>query len=425
MTLRKKLFFILSFSFVLIIKLYFLITSFCNADFTASHVNNNGDSSHYLSIAKNIYKFHTYADNGSYIANEYATWRAPIWPFVLSFLFYISNSTFWLLLSKIVLETILLTTFLNIYRKRQKLDFTLFVPFLILFIEPQYLKYSFSFISESFNALLILLLTVLFLTLKTTSKFNLAIPILSAIIILCHPVSTFFILTFMGLYCLLNVKKNSKTMVLHGFIFIALLLIWPIRNALTFDKGLYLTASQGATFSKGWNEEVLTNFTNVEGDLANEGLNLKFIKDVDKKLPVNSVLDLSKLYQQGTWNYINQLNFIEKVQIAFKKIKSNFNPFPEKPKPGFFEDLSIVFRILYLVLFLQLIKRLFQFKKFDFESQKDRVFLIVLAVLIGQIIMSIYIYTGYRFNSIYSLCLLFCFIIVNQNLIQKTIHKLF
>jgi hypothetical protein len=228
----------------------------------------------------------------------------------------------------------------------------------------------------------------------------------------------------MGFYSLINIKSNLKISLLHGMIFVILLSIWPIRNMITFDKGIYLTASQGATFSKGWNEKVALNFTNVNGDLADEGMNIKFVKDIDKKLPVESVLELGKLYQEGTYNYINSLSFGQKATIASKKIKSNFNPFPEVPKPGFLEDLAIVFRIFYLLLFVQLFWRLFQFQKFNFDSQTDKTFLIVFCIFVGQILMSVYIYTGFRFNAIYSLCLLFCLIIVNQNLIKKVITRI-
>lgn len=421
---KKFWFIVFSFCFVLLIKLYFLLTSFSHTDFSEFVAYNNGDSGHYLSIARNIHTFHAYADNSTNVPNEYATWRPPVWPFTLSFLFIFSQNIFWVLLSKIILETSLILFALYLYKKRSKSDWFLLIPFLLLFIEPQYLKYSFTFFSESFNSILILLLTGLFLTLKNTKKYSFIIPVLSAIIVLCHPVSAFFVASFMGFYCLLNLKENLKTSLLHGMIFIVLLAIWPIRNAVTFHKGIYLTASQGATFSKGWNEKVATDFTNVEGDLANEGLNIKYVKDHQKKMPVKSVLELSTLYKEGTNNFIRSLSFEQKVEIAFKKIKSNFNPFPEKPKPGFFEDLSIVFRILYLFLFVQLFIRAFQSKKFNFESQRDKAFLIVLCVFIGQLVMAAYIYTGFRFNAIYSLCLLFCFIVVNQIFIQKAIHKI-
>ena len=56
---------------------------------------------------------------------------------------------------------------------------------------------------------------------------------------------------------------------------------WPIRNYVTFEEGPYMTISQGTTLSKGWNEKVASKFTNVDGDLADEYLNLKYLDQND------------------------------------------------------------------------------------------------------------------------------------------------
>jgi len=204
-----------------------------------------------------------------------------------------------------------------------------------------------------------------------------------------------------------------------------MVLAWPIRNHLTFNKGVYLTASQGATFSKGWNEKVSTEFTNVDGDLANEAMNLKYVDSTLINDVNHSIIKLSKVYTAGTRNFINQISFGKKLKIVFKKLKSNFNPFPEKPKPGTLELLSIVFRIVYLIVLIQLILRFFQKKRFSFNSNKDKAYLIVIAVFIGQILMSSYIYTGLRFNAIYSLTMLCCFIIINLKTINSMLDNIY
>ena len=414
----KNIFPLFVLGFVLLIKFYFLFTAYSNTDFSAEAYK-NGDSGHYLTIAKNLHDFHAYADNGTTISNENATWRPPVWPFVLSLFFIFSDSISWILTAKIIFEALLIIGILYLYKKRSNSSWFLLVSFLFLFIEPQYLKYSIYFLSESLNSILMLLMAVLFLTLQKEKKYSYIFPILSAIIVLCHPVSVFFIMAFMGFYCLINLKTHFKISILHGLIFVATVAIWPIRNAIVFHKGIYLTASQGATFSKGWNETVLTNFSNVDGDLADESLNLKYITNHEVKLPVESVLDLGQLYNEGTNNYISSLSFGQKAAIVLKKVKSNFNPFPERPKEGFFEQLAIAFRMLSLILFVQLFIRIFKFRKFNFESQADKAYLITLCIFIGQVAMAAYIYTGFRFNAVNALCLLFCFIVVNQNFIQK------
>jgi hypothetical protein len=150
------------------------------------------------------------------------------------------------------------------------------------------------------------------------------------------------------------------------------------------------------------------------------------LKYVDPKIVANSqnsILDLSHVYTLGTKNFIKGISFDEITKIAFKKLKSNFNPFPENPKPGTLETLSIFFRILYLVVFIQMIVRFFRKRKIDFDSLKDRIYLVILAVFVGQSIMSVYIYTGLRFNAVYSLSLLFCFIYLNMDLLMNKLNK--
>lgn len=415
MKLNKSYIFYAFLFLLIIVKGYFMYSNLSSSDYEGDKIYQKGDPSHYFSIAKNIFEYGAYADDFSNIPNESATWRPPVWPLLLSTFFYFSQSPFVILWVKIFFEFIFLYLILFYFKKKFDLKWIYIVPFLVLFIEPQYIKYSVTFYSESLSALLLLFLTFLFLNLKKNKSYSIFIPIVSSIIILCHPVAAFFVASVMGIYCLFNLKQNFKISILHGLLFVVLTLIWPIRNLVAFKQGFYMTASQGATLSKGWNEKVISDFTNVDGDLADESMNIKYIKTVKKIRPeITPVLKRSKLYKEGTMNFINSISTTDKIKIILKKIKSNFNPFPEKPKPGFFENLSIVFRIIYLVLFIQLFIRLFQFRKFNLESITDKAFLIVLSIFIGQTFMAAAIYTGVRFNAIYSLTCLFCFIVINK-----------
>lgn len=404
------------------IKVYYLNLSYLNNSYSNEVAYNSGDSSHYLMIAKNISDYNVYSDTNSKIVSEVATWRPPFWPLILSILFKFSSNPLYLIILKSILEIGLMLFALFKLKKNLNLNLVYLLPFFTIFIEPQYLKYSITFLSESFTAILILLLLAYFLTLNNIKRYHISIPILASIIILTHPVSLFFVVSIFIIYLLYNLKSNFRITILHGLLFSIIILVWPIRNNITFEKGFYLTASQGATFSKGWNENVSTQFTNVDGDLANEGLNLKYVDSTSIAEINNSVLNLSKVYVIGTKNFINKISFREKINIIFVKIKSNFNPFPEKSKPGFLESVSILFRIMYLIVFIQLIVRLFRIQRFNFNTINDRVFLIVTAVFIGQILMSSYIYTGLRFNSIYSLTMLCCFIILNLKIIIPMIN---
>jgi hypothetical protein len=396
------------------VKFYYLYLSNMNDNYSDKAAYNGGaDASHYLIIAKNIADFNVYSDTNSVIASENATWRPPFWPLFLSLFLRFTTNPLALILLKSFLEVFLLGFILFKFKKDTNVKFIGLLPFCLLFIEPQYLKYSITFLSESLTAILILGLSFFFISLNNSKRTHIAIPILAACVVLCHPVSVFFVGSLLLIYLIGNWKFNWIKALFHGFIFSLIVCSWPCRNAITFEKGFYLTASQGATLAKGWNEKVSTEFTNSEGDLADEGLNLKY---VDPKLvsnSQNSILDLSHLYTLGTKNHISRIGFGEITRIALKKLKSNFNPFPESPKPGSLETLSVFFRILYLVVFIQMTVRFFRKRRIDFNTIKDRIYLVILAIFVGQSIMSVYVYTGLRFNAIYSLTLLFCFLYLN------------
>ncbi|XMO86559.1 hypothetical protein AAFN75_17380 [Algibacter sp. AS12] len=420
--ISKPSFIAIAFLCVLLPKIYFVVSSYKNKLYTIEKAYKNGDASHYLKIAENINLFKVFSDNNSIIPTESATWRPPLWPYVLSIGFYITNNPFGLIILKSLLELVLLILIFSLIKSLKNIKPVHSLFFLILFIEPYYLKYSTTFLSESLTAVLILLLTLSFVLFNESKKYSVLIPFLSVITILCHPVSVFFVLTLLIIYGLTSVGKHLIRIVTHGILVVGLMILWPLRNQQTFHQGFYLTASQGATFSKGWNEDVIAKYTNVDGDLADEALNLKYVKNIEDK-ERNSTLKLGKLYKEGTVNYIKNLNFKDFFLTVFVKLKSNFNPFPEKPKGGMLESLAIVFRILYLVLFLQCLFWVFKRRKPNITSEKDKIYFVVFSILIGQIIMSTYIYTGLRFNAIYSLALLFSFLYINIDLLFNWIEK--
>lgn len=422
-SLKKTGAFVLLIAFICI-KFYFVFKINSSNGFSSEKISISGDAAHYLEIAKNIAQYNVYSDNNSVVATESATWRPPFWPFLLSFLYAVSTTVFSIVMLKSILEIVCIGLILFQFKKFSKLTFAYMIPFLLVFNEPQYLKYSSTLLSESFTSILILFLSVCFICLNKHKSYNLFIPVVSTLVIICHPVSIFFVGTLFIIYFIFNLKSSYKRSVVHGVLFLALLLVWPCRNYITFNKGIYLTASQGATFSKGWNKNVASQFTNVDGDLADETLNLELIGLEASHLGQASVLDLSKLYTKATFKFISSIEINEVFKIMAKKILSNFNPFPEKPKAGFLEYAAVVARFFYIILFIQLIRRLFEKTKFNIESITDKMYLIVLSVFIGQLIMSVYVYTGLRFNAIYGLTLLFCFIGLNRDYFDFIISKL-
>tara|TARA_R110001632_G_scaffold34766_3_gene88156 strand:- start:7389 stop:8693 length:1305 start_codon:yes stop_codon:yes gene_type:complete len=408
--------------FILLIKSYFLFSVYKNQNLYGPVIFKElvsiGDSEHYLMIAKNIHDHRIFSDNNSTHLSESAVWRPPIWPFIMSFFFILTNNIFIILVLKVLLETFFIVL---IYRKLIKAKIVNnYLLLLLLPLEPFYQKYSITFLSESVTALFIFYAFYLFISLREEKRTNILIPIILSITILCHPVSIFFIGTLFGAYCLLNIKSKTKTIFLHLIIFIILTIAWPLRNQIVYNKGVFLTASQGSSLSKGWNERVVEDFNNVNGDLADANLNLKYVSQIEIDAVSNSIIDQSNLYKKATKIFFDQLPFNEKAAMVWIKLKSNFNPFPEVEKKGSLDQLAIIFRILYLIIFMQSIYFLIKKRKLFWTDIRVRIALFTFSIFVGQLIMASALYTGLRFNAIYSLSLLASFFIFNYDYV---IHK--
>ena len=414
-----KLLIVVLFVFVsLLTKLYFINSINTKGMYQKEFVYKNGDASHYIIIAENIKNNWSYSDNNNKIT-ESATWRPPFWPLLLSIYMFFTSSFFGIAIVKIVFESFLLVTFLYCFKKNEHQNFLFFLLSLLILFEPQYLKYSTTFLSESITAILILLLGIVFYLSIKNDKPNIFISLLSNVAILSHPASIFFIFLLIFFYFIYFSKKKFRKVFTHIILFFILLSMWPLRNHLVFNQGAFITTSQGATFSKGWNDNVLNDFNNVDGDLADESLNLKYLNNPD--IVNKEFIQMSKIYRDATIHFFKNQDYITIFKIAFKKVKSNFNPFPEKNKKGMLENLGVIFRVLYLLLFFQSIYLIFN-NKF---KVKNIIFpIIVVFIYSGQVFLSILIYSGIRFNSIYGLILFFCLLIVNFELLNRITKKI-
>ncbi|MEW4925259.1 hypothetical protein [Algibacter sp. 2305UL17-15] len=424
MFFKKHVFIILCVLVFLIPKAYYVYSAYKTNHYTKEKVYNSGDETHYLKIGKNLSKHWVYSDNDSNIPTEHATWRPPIWPFVLALFYVITHNIFGLILLKALLELGVILGALLLFKKHFKYSFFQLAPFLVLLLEPQYIKYSITFLSESITACLLLVLTVFFIVYAQRKKFSTLIIVCSALVVLCHPVSVFFVGALLLFYGLINIRKHTIQVLFHSILFIVLMAIWPIRNSETFDKGLYLTASQGAVLSKGWNKNVINNFNNVDGDLANEALNLTDFPSEQIDLENLSILDRNLMYKESTIKFIASIDLNEKLALMFTKVKANFNPLPMLKKDTFLDRIAIPFRIFYLFIFAQALYLLMFKGKSGLKEEIFHSCLVVLAIIIGQGIMSIYAYTGLRFNSIYGLALLFMGILINLDFLNKQLSTL-
>lgn len=396
--------------FVFTVNLIFFYKNYSAGNFLIENVS--GDAAHFLEIAKNLNLFGVYGDGNSSIPTESATWRAPFFPLILSLFLIFSDNILSLVLFKVLFQVLLIIIGCYYLHKNKIFSNSVFVCVPFIFVEPYFLKYSYSLLSESVSASLLFLFICFFLISFINGKYYITTVFLSFLCIINHPIVVFFIFIVLSILFIKLLFRDKILAFKLSLLFISLILIWPVRNYLVFDKGLFLTASQGATFSKGWNEKVAIEFNNIDGDLADEGINLKYLKvDLYNNLSSLSILELSNLYSLATKEFIKNNGFKNNFLIAKKKVISNFMPFPEKHKPGIIENIAGLFRVLYLIFFLFSIYYLLFIR-----SGNVLVYIIYLSIYLSQILMAVYIYTGLRFNSVYNLVLLFILIFYINNL---------
>lgn len=402
----KKYFYLCLF-FVTCVNLYFLHKNYVVGNFLEENIT--GDASHYLQIAKNLKSFGVYSDNNTSIPTESATWRPPFFPLLLSSFLFFSDSVFFLVVFKVLFQTLLV--FLGCYSlyKHNVFSKSVFVIGCLILIEPYYLKYSYSLLSESVSASLLFLFLCFFLISIIKKKYFFLTGFVGFLSIVNHPIVIFFIF-IMLLFVFINLLIFKRVLAFQfAIFFLLLILIWPVRNYIVFNKNLFLTASQGSTLSKGWNEKVVLEFNNVDGDLADEGLNIKYLNSYINTTNY-SVLELSNLYKSATFEFIKSNGWKGNLSIVKRKLLSNFNPFPEKPKVGLLEFSASIFRCLYLLFGVYAVFNLV-FLRFNCNG----FLLIFLIIYLSQSLMAILIYTGLRFNSVYNLVLSFLIFIYFYN----------
>ena len=391
---------------------------FIQTDTKAPH---SGDAGHYYIIAQNLASHNIYAD--SPIKNQTnldlvdssptaastspptasATWRPPLWPFLLSFWMEITSNPHWQLALKLVFEGLLLGF---VYLMLQSIELATVIPGVVLCllaVEPHYMKYSVTFLSENLTAFLLVLLTGSFLysVLAHSRRAAWCVAMFGGLAVMSHPVVLPYVLLMVGVALFYLLRIHRFKLALSSFLlFVLILMSWPLRNQLVFNQGLFMTASQGAVLSKSWNGDVLVKHNNTQGDLLDEGLNVSRYPDLQSKWGYNPIQN-SAIMQKATLRYIGEMDMIILVKMALWKCFCGLNPIPQTDKPGVIELMGSAFRILYLSgLFIglyALITNRFETNTIYFWSAW-----ILILVFAAISMTSMILYTGLRFNSVYA-----------------------
>lgn len=388
---------------------------------TDTEVPQSGDAGHYYIIAQNLAAHNIYADSPKKNQTNLdlaaspptaaasspplvsATWRPPLWPFVLSVWMEITSNPHWQLVLKLVFEGLLLGF---VYLMLQSVELSTVISgfvLCLLAIEPHFMKYGTTFLSENLTAFLLVLLTGSFLysVIAHSRRAALCVAMFGGLAVMSHPVVLPYVLLMVGvaLFHLLRIHR-FKLALGASLLFALILMSWPLRNQLVFNQGLFMTASQGAVLSKSWNDDVLVKHNNTQGDLLDEGLNVSRYPDLQSKCGSNP-LQNSAIMQEATLRYMGEMDMIILIKMALWKWFCGLNPIPQTNKPGVIELMGSAFRILYLSgLFIglyALITKRFEANTIYFWSAW-----ILILVFAAISMTSIVLYTGLRFNSVYA-----------------------
>lgn len=321
-----------------------------------------------------------------YSFDRYATWRPPVWPHIIAFVFLLTGYSLTALL--IFKVTLLLLGAYLFYRTLLLLHFSKWIIILgsiLYLIHPASQLYSRFFLSEPITLFFVtFFLFVAVRVIKSKSSFWL-LGSLGGIVILCHPYFVF--LPFAIYFFLLLYKKLSfKRVLFCGIITVAFVSLWVLRNTQVLDTNKpVITTSSGAVMAKGWNNEVVNNHTNTQGDLADEGLVLADF-EYDKTLSRDEVAQ-SSLYTAAVVDFIKS-NPDKVVPIISTKLRSAFNPFAETSKPGFLEAGRVVFHVLALIAMLYII----------IFSKRGIGRPLAWALVVSTVCITIVTYSGFRFR---------------------------
>jgi hypothetical protein len=392
--LKLKIFLSIVFITIFSYNFYIAHNNKYNADADAADFISIGvslaKSNHYghLNVPKGI--INDFKNNkvslAKYSISDFSTWRPPVWPMLIAFVFLIFgyNLTY-LLIFKFLLHLLGVFLFNKTLKFFQFKELTIIIGTFLYGVSPAWQLYTRFFLSEPIT-LFFITLWVYFLVKAIIFKSSF-IPqaICAGLLILCHPYFIFFPFSI-WLMLLLKKQMSFRVLTISFSIGIIIVSIWVIRNSITLNTTTsIITTSTGAVMAKGWNKYVPEYHTNMNGDLANESLVLEEYK-YDKKL-VTSELKKNNLYKDATLNFIkNNPELI--LPIIGKKLLSAFNPIPEIFKPGVLETGRWLFHILSLLSIIYILVK----------SKNNLLKSMVLGLIMATVLITIIAFSGFRFR---------------------------
>ncbi len=346
-------------------------------------------------------------ENKSYKFKKHSTWRPPLWPGLIAFVFLIFGyKLLYILIFKVVIHLIGVGLFYKILRLLEYDKWYILIGAFIYSVSPVYQIYGRVFLVEPLTLFIITVFLYYLLKCQKNTRGFALLGLTGALVILSHPYYIFLPFT---IYLMLVLSKQIQTkhFIISSVISLFIVALWPIRNAIVLKtNSLIMTTSSGAVMAKGWNKEVPQLHTNTQGDLADEGLVLKEGEEVN----VQNEIDASKQYSHSVVQFIKENKKLI-VPIILTKLKSAFNPLAETPKPGILETGRVSFHILALLASIFLLFR-----------GADLVRALNISLILSTVLIAIITYSGFRFRSP-QFVLELLFIVECLNNLKKEINR--
>jgi 4-amino-4-deoxy-L-arabinose transferase-like glycosyltransferase len=372
--------------------------------------NIQGDADDYLDIAYTVAKTGRYERSGltgvksSLTAGEQPepvgsapdAWRPPVWPWVLSLWLrssgYSLRSVFIL---RFLTDGLTLWLFYRVASRRLPPGLALLGTFLLA-IQPIWLYYSMTLLTEPFTLLVHLLLVATALRLAEGGRPAVWVPalgVLGGLAILTHGFYLFFPpLLVLGLWLAGHIRMRQALAVLG--LFALTLAPWLLRNERAFGKPLLSTAG-GPSLARGWNHRFLADYHNGSAEVA-----LDETAEIDaSRLEGIGQAERSALYTEGAVRYIRR-EWRTVPAILAKKLVGAVTPFSDPPRQGLLETGRVLFQAVTLIPLLWVV----------FMGGSRPLSVVVRALAVSYLLMALACFPAlrYRFPLIWAEVLSLC-----------------
>ncbi|WP_416444104.1 ArnT family glycosyltransferase [Leeuwenhoekiella sp. A16] len=175
-------------------------------------------------------------ENKSYKFKKHSTWRPPLWPGLIAFVFLIFGyKLLYILIFKVVIHLIGVGLFYKILRLLEYDKWYILIGAFIYSVSPVYQIYGRVFLVEPLTLFIITVFLYYLLKCQKNTRGFALLGLTGALVILSHPYYIFLPFT---IYLMLVLSKQIQTkhFIISSVISLFIVALWPIRNAIVLKQ---------------------------------------------------------------------------------------------------------------------------------------------------------------------------------------------